>query len=50
MVSRLKSSELDEQIAQVRSMLGGRAGKPIKAAAWAGGADKRCSAETHSKP
>lgn len=28
--------KLEEQITQVRSMLGGRAGKPAKASAWAG--------------
>jgi hypothetical protein len=27
---------LEDQIAQVRSMLGGRAAKPVKAAAWLG--------------
>jgi hypothetical protein len=31
--------KLEEQIAHVRSLLGGRAGKPVKAAAWAGSAN-----------
>jgi hypothetical protein len=33
-----QKQRLDEQIAQVRSMLGGRTGKPIKAQGWTGGA------------
>jgi hypothetical protein len=33
-----QKQRLDEQIAQVRTMLGGRPGKPIKAQAWAAGA------------
>jgi hypothetical protein len=31
-----QKQRVDEQIAQVRSMLGGRAAKPAKATAWAG--------------
>jgi hypothetical protein len=31
--------KLEEQIAQVRSMLGGRAAKPAKAPVWAGSAN-----------
>ena len=33
-----QKQRVDEQIAQVRSMLGGRVGKPAKAAAWEGAA------------
>jgi hypothetical protein len=33
-----QKQRLDEQIAQVRSMLGGRAGKPSKAPVWTPGA------------
>jgi hypothetical protein len=33
-----QKQRLDEQIAQVRSMLGGRTGKPIKAPGWTAGA------------
>jgi dihydrodipicolinate synthase/N-acetylneuraminate lyase len=33
-----QKQRLDDQIAQVRSMLGGRTAKPIKAAGWLGNA------------
>ena len=33
-----QKQRLEEQIAQVRSMLGGRIGKPGKASVWTGGA------------